>query len=167
MNALAHQELRSLLGQPQILEPDPDEASLAQLAIELLAWTRRHELASYMKATVAEELLYPLYVAEVGPAAYLVSDGVLSKSQPHEHHTWAVIVGIEGQELNHLFRLGPDRQLRISHDTVVGPGDRLVLDSTSIHSTAVAGTEPTFHIHVYGKALERLAPFNTRTYEAR
>ncbi len=167
MNASAHQELRSLLVQPQILEPEPEESDLAQLAIELLAWTQRHDLASYKKATASEELLYPLYVAEVRPAAYLVSDGVLSKSQPHEHHTWAVIVGIEGQELNHLFRLGPDRQLRISHDTVVGPGNSLVLDSMTIHSTTVASTQPTFHIHVYGKALERLAPFNTRTYEAR
>jgi predicted metal-dependent enzyme (double-stranded beta helix superfamily) len=167
MNALAHQELRALTSQPRMLDREPDVSVLTELASGLLAWTRRHELTTYKRASASEELLYPLHAAEAGAAVYLLSDGVNSKSPAHEHHTWAVIVGIAGRELNRMFTLGPDRQLRLSHEQVVGPGDTLVLESAAIHSTVVVGTEPTFHIHVYGKALERLAPFSARTFEAR
>ncbi|MDZ7938969.1 MAG: hypothetical protein U5M53_12080 [Rhodoferax sp.] len=166
MNALARQELLSLLDGQQALEPGHEQQDLAQFAVELLAWTRRQDLASFKRASGSEELLHPLHVEDVGPAAYLVSDGFASKSQPHWHQTWAVIVGIEGKELNRIFTLASNGQLHVSGEVVVGPGDTLVLDSTSIHSTTVVGKEPSFHIHVYGKALHRLAPFSARTYVA-
>jgi len=167
MNALAREELQTLLlHKSPALESGQEATYLAGLAAELLAWTRRHDLASYMRASASEELLHPLHVPDVGPACYLVSDGVRSKSPPHEHRTWAVIVGIDGKERNLVYSRGADRQLLVAREAVVGPGDTLVLDSAAIHSTTVAGTESTFHIHVYGTALHQLAPFSARTYEA-
>lgn len=167
MNALAREELQALLlNKSPALESVQEVTYLAGLAVELLAWTRRHDLASYKKASDSEELLHPLHVPDVGPACYLVSDGISSNSPPHEHGTWAVIVGIAGNERNLVYSRGDDRRMQVARDAVVGPGDTLVLDSAAIHSTTVVGTESTFHIHVYGTALHLLAPFSTRTCEA-
>jgi predicted metal-dependent enzyme (double-stranded beta helix superfamily) len=167
MNDLAREALRTLLSRKSpALESGQEATYLAKLAVELLAWTQRHDLASYKKASASEELLHPLHVQDFGPACYLVSDGVSSKSPPHEHGTWAVIVGIAGKERNLVYSRGTDQQFHVAREAVVGPGDTLVLDSAAIHSTTVAGTESTFHIHVYGTALHQLAPFSSRTCAA-
>jgi predicted metal-dependent enzyme (double-stranded beta helix superfamily) len=165
MNAFAREELRYLLlDKSNTLESGQKATYLSELAVALLAWTRRNDLASYMKASASEELLHPLHVPDAGPACYLVSDGISSKSPPHEHRTWVIIVGMGGKERNLVYSRGANRQLQVAREAVVGPGDTLVLDSAAIHSTSVIGTESTFHIHVYGTALHQLAPFSTRTY---
>ena len=57
------------------------------------------------EAERGQEMLYELAVSPIGgPSVYLVSDGPGVKSPPHEHQTWAVIVGVRGCELNLLFK---------------------------------------------------------------
>jgi predicted metal-dependent enzyme (double-stranded beta helix superfamily) len=166
MNAQALEALRSLLS-PQALQTHAPAASeLGELASALTHWSLGADLAAFRRATPHEELLYPLHVSSTGPCAYLVSDGTQSNSPPHEHQTWAVIVGIAGRELNRTYKPGPSGRLHAWLEQVVGPTDSLVLDATAIHSTVVVGAEPTFHIHVYGQALDRLPPFTARTFEA-
>jgi predicted metal-dependent enzyme (double-stranded beta helix superfamily) len=166
MDTQALVALQYLLSRQAIQGQSPAEAELEELASALARWSESANLAGFRRAAPHEELLYPLHVTATGPSAYLVSDGVHSQSPPHEHQTWAVIVGIAGRELNRAYEPGPSGKLNPWFERLVGPRDLLILDATAIHSTAVAGSEPTFHLHVYGQALERLPPFISRTYEA-
>ena len=166
MNAQALVALRSLLSNKALQNQAPAMSELADLARALSQWSQGADLKAFSRAAEHEELLHPLYIASSGPAAYLVSDGVRSQSPPHEHQTWAVIVGLAGLELNRMYKPGPSGKLRSWFEQVVGPTDTLVLDATDVHSTTVVGPEPTFHIHVYGQALDRLPPFSSRTFEA-
>jgi predicted metal-dependent enzyme (double-stranded beta helix superfamily) len=166
MNSRALLALQSLLRREALQAPTPVAPELQELASALTRWSISAGLAAFTRAAPHEELLHPLHIAETGPSAYLVSDGAHSQSPPHEHQTWAVIVGLAGRELNRTYKHGPSGRLSPWFEKVVGPHDFFILDATAIHSTAVVGPEPTFHIHIYGRALEHLPPFSSRTYEA-
>jgi len=82
--------------------------------------------------------------------------------QPHNHTTWAVIVGVHGDEHNVFYRRTDDGSTdgqgtleQIGEDTVrYGSGVTLMPDD--IHSIHVSGDTPTVHLHMYGLALEQL-----------
>jgi predicted metal-dependent enzyme (double-stranded beta helix superfamily) len=115
-------------------------------------------------ALPGEELLYELAVSPGCASLYLVSDGSGVISPPHEHGTWAVIAGLRGKEANCLYQRVVAGQVVPMERVVVGPGEFMVLASTAIHSTEVVGTEPTFHLHLYGKPLNELASFGSRVF---
>lgn len=168
----AHKDLETILSQPSLLTQAPSAATLQALATALMDWSRRTDLTAYRRALPTEELVHALHASASGPAAYLVSDGAETCSPPHEHQTWAVIVGIAGCEVNRLYVLASPgapasaRKLRFESEQRVGPGESLVLAHTAIHSTSVLGPASTLHLHVYGQALERLPPFASRTFHA-
>jgi len=97
------------------------------------------------------------------------------ETPPHNHATWAVIVGIEGEELNKLYRRADDgRSNDSAHLEVVGThvvkeGQPISLMPDDIHSIHVQSVEPTLHLHLYGRRLadlkERLQ-FDTATGKA-
>jgi predicted metal-dependent enzyme (double-stranded beta helix superfamily) len=97
----------------------------------------------------------------------LVSDGAGVSSPPHEHFTWAVIVGIRGAEVNVVYELtnAQKRLVRPARRVLIAKGDVLVLETGAIHSTLVASSTPTCHLHLYGKPLETLPPFAVRRYD--
>jgi predicted metal-dependent enzyme (double-stranded beta helix superfamily) len=116
-----------------------------------------------------QELVYEIARAsEAGPTLYLVSDGVGVSSPSHEHLTWAVIVGISGVEVNVVYELtnAKKRSVRPARRVLVAKNDVLVLETGAIHSTLVASSTPTYHLHRYGKPLETLPPFPARRYDA-
>jgi predicted metal-dependent enzyme (double-stranded beta helix superfamily) len=118
-------------------------------------------------ANAGEELLYPLSVGEHdGLSLYLVSDGVGVVSPPHEHCTWAVIAGIQGRELSHLYRRqsSATRSVVRTGSSEVGTGEVLVLDESAIHSTESIGPVATFHLHLYGRPLHQLPTFEARCF---
>ncbi len=122
-------------------------------------WTQR-------AAGAGEELLHPLARAgDDGPALYLVSDGAGVVSPPHGHDTWAIIAGIRGIEVNVLYTKDGDslRVVAAGGERRIGPGDVLVLEETAIHATSVIG-DATYHLHLYGRPLEKLRPFAERTF---
>jgi predicted metal-dependent enzyme (double-stranded beta helix superfamily) len=125
-------------------------------------------LASTCRAANAgDELVYPLSVGEHdGLSLYLVSDGVGVVSPPHEHHTWAVIAGIQGRELSHLYRRqsSATRCVVRTGSSEVGAGEVLVLDESTIHSTESIGSVATFHLHLYGCPLHQLPAFEARCF---
>ncbi len=104
--------------------------------------------------------------ADDSPALYLVSDGIGTRSPPHEHLAWAVIAGVRGREANISYRVLPDEPRTVFHDSVVevGPGDVLVMEPFDVHATEVVGDRGTFHLHLYGCPLDRLPPFAARCY---
>ena len=117
-------------------------------------------------ATGNEELLYPLHVAPGQPALYLVSDGPGVTSAPHGHGTWAVIVGLSGNELNTLYERSPVTcgSVRALRNVEIKAYDVLHLPADAIHATRAMDDVPTFHLHLYGKPLTELPPYPTRCY---
>lgn len=95
-------------------------------------------------------------------AMYMLSLNPGNSTKPHDHTTWAVVVGVEGQELNRVYRRTDDgatpgkAALELDREVMVEPGQGLALMPEDIHSIHTSGDQPTRHLHVYGLALERL-----------
>jgi len=95
-------------------------------------------------------------------ALYLNALNPGNETKPHDHTTWAVVVAVEGQELNKVYRRTDDGsdpshcQLCIDHEVMVEPGRGIALMPDDIHSIHTTGSVPTRHLHMYGMALEKL-----------
>ena len=150
----------------------PTNQQLAEVGRLMLAWSGLPgalpaDALALPKAACQQELLYPLHVAPGEPALYLVSDGPGVASPPHEHATWAIIVGLSGNERNVLYQR--DRASGALHPlrTVdIRANDVLHLRADAIHATIAVDHLPTFHLHLYGKPLNELPPFASRCYSA-
>jgi predicted metal-dependent enzyme (double-stranded beta helix superfamily) len=83
-------------------------------------------------------------------------------TDPHDHTTWAVLVAIEGEELNKIYERTDDQSdpdkavLSVKEEVIVKPGTGVCLLPEDIHSVHITGTRPTRHLHMYGLALEAL-----------
>ena len=95
-------------------------------------------------------------------ALYLLALNPGNATKPHDHTTWAVVVSVEGQELNKVYRRLDDAsvpgeaRLELVREVMVEPGQGIALMPEDIHSIHTSGAEPTRHLHVYGLALEKL-----------
>ena len=75
---------------------------------------------------------------------------------PHNHGTWAVVVGVDGLERNTFWTRVDDgsrpghAELHRERDVVVGPGDVVTFQPDTIHSVANEGERVTLSLHVYG-----------------
>jgi predicted metal-dependent enzyme (double-stranded beta helix superfamily) len=93
-----------------------------------------------------------------------------NSTKPHDHTTWAVVVAVEGQELNKVYKRfddgsDPERcDLRVDHEVMVERGRGIALMPEDIHSIHTTGERPTRHLHMYGLALEKLD--NRRAFDA-
>ena len=149
----------------------PSDAQVAAIRACMLTlaraadWTR----SGYRAACGAEELLYPLHEAEGRPSLYLVSDGPGVRSEPHEHRTWAVIVGLSGNELNVLYEQDGTVPVTVRpvSETGLNAFDALYLPPAAIPATRAADDMPTYHLHLYGRPLRELPPYPSRCFTAR
>ena len=95
-------------------------------------------------------------------ALYLNASLPGRESPPHDHTTWAVIVGIDGEEANKVYertddRLTPGRgHVRVVHEEVIRAGTGMAYMPEDIHSIHVIGTKPILHLHMYGTSIEHL-----------
>lgn len=96
-------------------------------------------------------------------ALYLNSINPGKNTVPHNHTTWAVIVAVDGEELNRVYKRlddGSDDEhvvVELDREVVVAPGAaHVAFLSDDIHSIHVEGDHSTRHFHLYGLALERL-----------
>lgn len=93
-----------------------------------------------------------------------------NETKPHDHTTWAVIVAVDGQELNRVYQrlddgADPERcEMRLREEVMVEPGRGIAFMPDDIHSIHTMGDGPTRHLHLYGLALERLD--ERRAYDA-
>ncbi|MBV8620059.1 MAG: cysteine dioxygenase family protein [Curvibacter sp.] len=140
-------------------------ARLERLAEQKPLFTRADFPPPAISAGVEASTRYRLNPADGdgGLALYLNSINPGKTTLPHDHTTWAVIVAVEGQEINHIYRRTDDRsqadrgQLELVRDLTVQPGTPTGFLGTDIHSIEVVGEQPTLHFHLYGRPLETLS----------
>lgn len=71
---------------------------------------------------------------------------------PHNHGTWAVVAGIDGEEKNILWQRRGSGLQRGGSETI-GPGQVATFLSNAIHSVINEGERTTLSLHVYGRNL--------------
>ena len=140
--------------------------ALAEIRAELLRLAARRELFP------PEDFPGPadgkdnrLYTLSMDPdkrfALYLNRGSAEKDTPPHNHTTWAVVVGIAGEELNKIYRTvdaeegGPAR-LEVAETIVVQPGAGVCLLPDDIHSIHMRGEDVKLHLHMYGKAISEM-----------
>jgi predicted metal-dependent enzyme (double-stranded beta helix superfamily) len=78
---------------------------------------------------------------------------------PHNHRTWAVVVGVDGPERNIFWERVDDgtregyAELRKIGEKIFSDGDVLTLPDGSIHSVQNDTDQTTLSFHVYGRHL--------------
>ncbi len=144
------------------------EAALEAIRAELLSLAAREHLfpASEFPPPPPGKKGANRYVMQIDAddryALYLNALNPGNSTKPHDHTTWAVVVAVEGQELNKVYERTDDGsdparcELRVREEIMVEPGRGICLMPDAIHSIHTAGDKPTRHLHMYGLALERL-----------
>lgn len=89
-------------------------------------------------------------------ALYLNALNPGNETKPHDHTTWAVVVAVDGEELNKVYAPKAGGGMEIVREVVVKPGTGIALMPEDIHSIHTQGAVPTRHLHMYGLALEKL-----------
>ncbi|MDB5892928.1 MAG: cysteine dioxygenase [Rhodoferax sp.] len=138
---------------------------LEQLATRKALFTRANFPPPATSLGVGASTRYRLNAddGDEGLALYLNSINPGKTTIPHNHTTWAVIVAIEGQEENRVYRRtdnGSDpavAQLALARELTVQPGTSIAFLPEDIHSIHVVGEQPTLHFHLYGRPLETLS----------
>jgi predicted metal-dependent enzyme (double-stranded beta helix superfamily) len=74
---------------------------------------------------------------------------------PHNHTTWACIVGLQGVEQNRFYERRDDGPTQ-SGGLEVGPGVGVAFLPEDLHSIHIHGAEPVLNFHMYGRSLETL-----------
>jgi len=89
-------------------------------------------------------------------ALYVQSARGTLDTPAHNHTTWAVIAGIQGEELNRLYDRTPGNRARQMGELVVKKGRAVAFMPDDLHSIHVDGSETVINFHMYGKALDHL-----------
>ena len=72
----------------------------------------------------------------------------------HNHTTWAVIVGVTGEELNRFYDRVPQGGVREKGQAIVKQGTGVAFMPQDLHSIHIEA--PLLNFHMYGLALEQL-----------
>jgi len=133
-------------------------AALDKIKAELIALASRTELfpaQHFANAPGRAGTIYHLAEDRDGRLALYGSAGVPGKAQPpHNHTTWAVIVGIEGDELNRFYDRSAEGGVREKGQAMVRQGSGVAFLPEDLHSIHIDGM--TLNFHMYGLALEQL-----------
>jgi predicted metal-dependent enzyme (double-stranded beta helix superfamily) len=139
--------------------------ALDQVKGRLLELAERRDLFSFEALPLLHESSTMHLLSEDadhGFALYAVAAQSESRTPPHDHTTWAVVVGVEGVEVNRHWRrvdagsVDGEAQLEEAGATVVEPGTGVALMPDDIHSIERASAAPMLHFHLYGRSVEHL-----------
>ncbi|MGV6393217.1 cysteine dioxygenase [Pseudomonas caspiana] len=163
------QAIESLLQQVRVInDRGVDRDALKEIIALLEGLATRHDLFNFDE--------FPSPVSGAGPTAFryrLNDDGTTptlymnsllpgKKTLPHNHETWAVIVAVQGQEINYVWARTDDgsdpeyAKLELDQEVVVQPGTSIGFLGEDLHGIKVEGDQPTLHFHLYGRPLESL-----------
>jgi len=137
---------------------------LENVKTELLKVSARAELFPEEDFPPVPEGQSSLYLIAEDPdhsySFYASSPQPGRSTPPHNHTTWAVIVGVKGREHNKLYRRTDDGS-RPGHGTVevertvdIVPGKGIALMPDDIHSIHLGDDGPHINLHVYGMSVE-------------
>lgn len=76
---------------------------------------------------------------------------------PHDHGTWGLVVGVEGDEVNEFWKRTDDgsqsghAELQKLGEKVFAPGQTLLLTPSIIHSVRNDSDQISVSLHIYGK----------------
>lgn len=84
---------------------------------------------------------------------------------PHNHTTWAVIVGVHGEEPNRFYRRTEDGGVEQTGGAVVCQGSGVQFMPDDLHSLDIPGGAPMLNFHMYGLAIPQL--FKRQYYNER
>lgn len=142
----------------------PDRAALEDMAAALGRLAARADLfpRAEFPATGDEEADTHELSRDPGGrlALYLFSGGSVAETPPHDHATWALIAGVEGEEHNRIYRRLDDGsvpgrgRIELAREVSVGPRDAIALAVEDVHSIHARPGAPLLHLHMYGVALE-------------
>jgi len=140
--------------------------ALDKIRNELIQLTRDKELFPRSSFPINDDGGSAVYrISEDSDHRYALyaSVGAAGKSvPPHNHTTWAVIVGVYGDELNRFYERTDDAskegyaELEETGSFVVRHGNGVVFLPDDIHAISTDDSEPTVHLHMYGLALDHL-----------
>ncbi|MNH11605.1 hypothetical protein D3C81_159050 [compost metagenome] len=151
-----------------IHERGVDRAALQQIVGLLEALAERRELFNFERfaapTAASGETQFRYRLNDDGEAPTLYVNSLLpgKATLPHNHETWAIIVAVEGQELNRVYRREDDGRdparasLALEREVVVQPGTPVAFLGEDLHGIRVEGDSPTLHFHLYGRPLESL-----------
>ena len=99
--------------------------------------------------------------AEEDRSLFIVVDSWLPGRgvRPHDHGTWAVVVGVTGPEHNIFWQRIDDgsradyAELEKAGEAIIGVGDVACMKTGDIHSVENRNDETTLSFHVYGRHL--------------
>ncbi|MCP5027819.1 MAG: cysteine dioxygenase [Actinomycetia bacterium] len=154
--AAAMADIRAIA--PADANRDQAERILARL-IELAAHDELFPVADFPSPPADDKRASRMYrVAEDDDhrfALYVNSCRDKTEAPVHDHTTWAVIAGIQGQELNRFYVDTADGGIEQTDEKVVEAGTGVALIGTDLHSIHIDGGALNFHC--YGRGLEQLA----------
>jgi len=141
--------------------------SLAAIRSELLALAARTELFPESEfpgpADGRGDRLFNLSEDDDGRfALYLNRGDADTDTPPHNHTTWAVVVGVRGKEINRFYARDDESSgagkasLHKTGEVMVEPGRGVCLLPEDIHSVHMRGDDVKYHLHMYGLAINRL-----------
>lgn len=145
-----------------------DRDALKEIVSLLEGLAERHDLFNFdaFPAPVPGEgdtaLRYRLNDDGETPTLYMNSLLPGKSTLPHNHETWAVIVAVQGQEINYVWARTDDAsdpafaRLELEKEVVVQPGTPISFLGEDLHGIKVDGGNPTLHFHLYGRPLESL-----------
>ena len=90
-----------------------------------------------------------------GFALYVNSADGEVNAPPHDHTTWAVIVGVRGQEENRFYKRAAIGVEQIDAQ-MVEDGTGVTLMPDDIHTIHIKEGDPVLNFHLYGLGLEQL-----------
>lgn len=134
-----------------------DRERLAQFRTRLLALAAQRELFPAADFPPPERGAALYRIAEDADgrfALYVNACADRTDSPVHDHTTWAVVCGFEGQELNRFYRRREDGTPEETHRAIVEAGTGVAMLPEDLHSIHITGGGLNFHM--YGLALDRL-----------
>ncbi len=157
-------EVKAILAQHGL-----NHASLAMMKDVLVRLTQRTELFPStvfrpMEHGQNSNVLYCLAEDPDGTNALYLSSEQHAEDRstlPHNHLTWAVIVGVEGKELNRLYRRADDGsvpghgKVEAVGEVELSLGQGIYLMPEEIHSVHAKGGSTMLSMHVYGLSMPR------------
>jgi len=130
---------------------------LAKRAAAELDWRKEEMYIADPKLGFGSTLLH----AEPDNSLFIVVDSWLPGRgvRPHDHGTWAVVVGVTGPEKNTFWKRIDDSsseghaELHEIEEKTISIGDVVSMRTGEIHSVVNETTETLLSFHVYGKHL--------------